>query len=206
MLSRRRWRVITGLHSFSTTSLSLSTMMSTRIVGLGAALRRSAFQPSFGRNQVVLRNVAFKRGVQTESLRPEQAADFLNAQRLKRPSSPHFTIYQPQLTWFASIANRITGVGLTVLLYGFSISYVAAPYLGVPFTSADVVQLVSAAPESLKVAGKLILAAPFTFHSFNGLRHLGWDTGFFLSLKGCYRSGYTVLGATAVTTIALLFV
>lgn len=54
------------------------------------------------------------RGVQTESLRPEQAADFLNAQRLKRPSSPHFTIYQPQLTWFASIANRITGVGLTV--------------------------------------------------------------------------------------------
>lgn len=54
------------------------------------------------------------RGVQTESLRPEQAVDFLNAQRLKRPSSPHFTIYQPQLTWFASIANRITGVGLTV--------------------------------------------------------------------------------------------
>lgn len=38
----------------------------------------------------------------------------LNTQRLARPSSPHFTIYQPQLTWIGSIANRITGVGLSV--------------------------------------------------------------------------------------------
>jgi hypothetical protein len=38
----------------------------------------------------------------------------LNTQRLARPSSPHFTIYQPQLTWIASIANRVTGAGLSL--------------------------------------------------------------------------------------------
>lgn len=52
-------------------------------------------------------------GIQVESV-PAASQDILNAQRLKRPSSPHFTIYQPQITWVASIANRVTGVGLSV--------------------------------------------------------------------------------------------
>ena len=52
--------------------------------------------------------------VQTQSLKPEDGTVILNTQRLARPSSPHFTIYQPQLTWIASIANRVTGVGLSV--------------------------------------------------------------------------------------------
>lgn len=54
------------------------------------------------------------RTVQTQSLKPDDATVILNTQRLKRPSSPHFTIYQPQLTWLGSIANRVTGVGLSV--------------------------------------------------------------------------------------------
>jgi Succinate dehydrogenase/Fumarate reductase transmembrane subunit len=52
--------------------------------------------------------------VQTQSLKPDDGAVILNTQRLARPSSPHFTIYQPQLTWLGSIANRVTGVGLSV--------------------------------------------------------------------------------------------
>ena len=36
------------------------------------------------------------------------------SQRLGRPISPHFTIYQPQLTWYMSIAHRITGAALAV--------------------------------------------------------------------------------------------
>lgn len=54
------------------------------------------------------------RGIQTESLPPSASEGILNAQRLKRPSSPHFTIYQPQLTWLGSIANRVTGAGFSV--------------------------------------------------------------------------------------------
>lgn len=43
--------------------------------------------------------------------------ELLNKQRALRPSSPHFTIYQPQLTWLSSIANRVTGSGLSVGQY-----------------------------------------------------------------------------------------
>ncbi len=85
------------------------------------------------RNQVLLRNAIGKRydclsgyvfvigvfmsfwfrAVQTESLPPSASEGILNKQRLNRPSSPHFTIYQPQLTWIASIANRATGGALS---------------------------------------------------------------------------------------------
>jgi len=125
----------------------------------------------------------------------------LNTQRLARPSSPHFTIYQPQLTWVGSIANRITGVGLSVLLYGFSLAYLVAPST---FSSANIIEFAAGLPEWVKLVEKTVLAAPFAFHSLNGLRHLAWDSGKFLSLKGAYRTGYAVLGATAISTVALV--
>ncbi|KAL5503856.1 hypothetical protein ACEPAH_7927 [Sanghuangporus vaninii] len=181
-------------------------MLSTRFVGLAPALRRTTFASALAaRNHAVLRNAVFKRGIQIEIKPPSQATEVLNSQRLKRPSSPHFTIYQPQLTWVGSIANRITGTGLSVLLYGFTISYVVFPLLGAPFSSVDIVNLVSALPEGIKYAGKTLLAAPFAFHAWNGIRHLAWDSGKFLTLKGSYATGYAVLGATAVTTVALVF-
>ncbi|EJD06471.1 succinate dehydrogenase cytochrome b560 subunit [Fomitiporia mediterranea MF3/22] len=182
----------------------MSTMMSTRFVGLAPALRRATFRSSLARNHALLCNSVFKRGVQIEFQQPAKANDILNSQRLKRPSSPHFTIYQPQLTWYGSIANRITGTALSVLLYGFTISYVVFPLVGAPFSSTDVIQLVSTLPEGVKYAGKALLAAPFAFHSWNGLRHLAWDSGKFLTLKGAYATGYAVLGASAVTTVALV--
>lgn len=49
----------------------------------------------------------------TTPLSQDENLNLLNKQRSVRPSSPHFTIYQPQLTWYGSIANRITGVGLS---------------------------------------------------------------------------------------------
>jgi len=139
-------------------------------------------------------------------MKPEQLANVLNAQRVLRPSSPHFTIYQPQITWVLSIFNRVTGVALSVLLYGFSISYFAFPLVGMPFTGADVVSFVAGMPDAVKIAGKTLLALPFTFHFWNGLRHLSWDTGKLLTIKGCYNSAYFVMGATALSTVGLLFV
>ena len=50
----------------------------------------------------------------TTKITQQQNLDLLNEQRAKRPSSPHFTIYQPQITWYLSIINRITGTGLSV--------------------------------------------------------------------------------------------
>ncbi|KAF9475432.1 succinate dehydrogenase cytochrome b560 subunit [Pholiota conissans] len=177
-------------------------MMSTRALGLGSALRKAAFAPNAVRSQIMMRNIIGKRFIQIQSVTPASGTEILNAQRLKRPSSPHFTIYQPQLTWVASIANRITGAGLSVLLYGFSIAYLIAPGT---FDSAHVVEVVAGLPESVKYAGKTILAAPFAFHSINGLRHLGWDLTKFLSIKSVYGTGYAVLAASAVSTAVLVF-
>jgi len=61
------------------------------------------------------------RTIQTESLPPSANESILNQQRLKRPTSPHLTIYQPQLTWVMSIANRAAGVGLSVRMFIFLI-------------------------------------------------------------------------------------
>lgn len=55
--------------------------------------------------------------IQTQSLPPSAEVDILNKQRLHRPSAPHYTIYQPQLTWVPSIAHRITGSGLSICTY-----------------------------------------------------------------------------------------
>ena len=60
------------------------------------------------------------------------------------------------------------------VLYGFSLAYLVAPGT---FDSAHVVEFVSGLPDAVKYAGKVILAAPFAFHSWNGLRHLSWDMG-----------------------------
>jgi succinate dehydrogenase/fumarate reductase cytochrome b subunit len=109
-----------------------------------------------------------------------------------------------QLTWYLSSANRITGVALSSALYGASLLYLLHPYYPA-IDSAHLVQLVSgqsllpncpgisthAGNESLffcptpkqptelptwaKVSGKFLVALPFTFHSFNGIRHLLWD-------------------------------
>ncbi|KAF9790321.1 hypothetical protein BJ322DRAFT_998807, partial [Thelephora terrestris] len=141
------------------------------------------------------------RGVQIQSLPPSSSQAILNKQRLLRPSSPHFTIYQPQLTWISSIANRFAGVGLSVLMYSYFLAYLASPGT---FDSAHVLEVISGLPEAVKYSAKVILAAPFAFHSFNGIRHLSWDVGKFLTLKSSYQAGYAVLAATAVSTVALV--
>lgn len=176
----------------------------TASVGMNLARAGLGSRNALLANRALLRSVATRRFIQTETISSANEQDLLNSQRLKRPSSPHFTIYQPQLSWVASIAHRMTGVGLGVLLYGFSISYIAAPPFGVPFDGADIVSLVHGLPEWAKMTGKVILAAPFTFHGFNGLRHLSWDVGKFLTVKGAWRSGYTVIAAATISTVALV--
>lgn len=61
-----------------------------------------------------------------------------------------------------------------LVLYGFSIAYLIAPGT---FDSTHVIEAVQTLPESVKYAGKFILAAPFSYHAINGLRHLAWDSG-----------------------------
>jgi len=62
-------------------------------------------------------------------------------------------------------------------------------------------------PVAAKVLAKFTLAMPFTFHSFNGIRHLVWDLGKEFSNKAVIRTGWTVVGISTLSALALaLFV
>ncbi|KAG0267738.1 cytochrome b subunit of succinate dehydrogenase, Sdh3p [Linnemannia exigua] len=124
-------------------------------------------------------------------------------QRKNRPLSPHLTIYQPQITWYMSGFHRFAGGAVATGFYAGAIGYAVAPMVGLGFDAAAITSVIATVPVAAKVAAKFIIAYPFAFHCFNGIRHLIWDTTRFMSIKGVYQTGYTVLGLSAVTSIAL---
>ncbi|WVQ80789.1 succinate dehydrogenase, cytochrome b556 subunit [Cryptococcus sp. DSM 104549] len=165
---------------------------------------RAAARPSMLRASAPGLMLAQRRLASTQPMTPSEGIAFLNSQREHRPTSPHLAIYQPQITWYLSGLNRITGVALSGLLYAGALTYLLHPVFPV-IDSAHLVQIVHDLPVWFKGTAKFILAVPFTFHSFNGVRHLLWDVGKGLTIKGVYRGGYAVLGLTAVSSLYLAF-
>lgn len=140
------------------------------------------------------------RSIVTVKATPAEENSILIAQRKNRPVSPHLQIYEPQITAVLSAFHRITGVGLAVGFYAVTVSFAAGIV-----DSASLVSLFSALPVAAQVLLKALAAFPFTFHAWNGIRHLIWDSGREVNVKGVYRTGYAVLGLTAVSALALLF-
>ncbi|OAD55316.1 Succinate dehydrogenase cytochrome b560 subunit, mitochondrial [Eufriesea mexicana] len=120
--------------------------------------------------------------------------------RLKRPMSPHLTIYQIQLTAFLSITHRTTGMILSgyAVLLGLGTLFIPG---GIPCLIEVITELGLSAP--VLFLGKSLLALPATYHTFNGLRHLAWDIGLFLTIKEVYSTGYVVAALSAISAIAL---
>ncbi|KAI9802373.1 MAG: hypothetical protein M1833_001879 [Piccolia ochrophora] len=146
------------------------------------------------------------RPVATQPTPDATAYSILEQQRLNRPVSPHLSIYQPQITWYASALNRITGSLLSGGFYAFFAAYLAAPLFGWHLESASLAAAFGAWPVLAKVGVKFGVALPFTFHSFNGIRHLVWDTGSEFGNKQVVRTGWTVVGLTFVGAGALAFI
>jgi succinate dehydrogenase / fumarate reductase cytochrome b subunit len=107
--------------------------------------------------------------------------------------------YRPQLTSMLSITHRATGV-----LLGLA---------GAPLLLLWIIA-VSRGPESLEslyaslgsLPGKLLSIAllfSLSFHFFNGIRHLIWDTGRMLKIETAYRAGWTVLILSMASTLSL---
>ena len=61
-------------------------------------------------------------------------------------------------------------------------------------------------PVAVKVALKFGIALPFTFHSWNGIRHLVWDTGRAFANKRVVQSGWAVIGLTVVSSGMLAYI
>lgn len=114
-----------------------------------------------------------------------------------RPLSPHLQIYRWQLTMLLSIAHRATGLALvagTLLLAWWIIAAAAGP---------DAFAAAQAFIGSW--FGRLLLfgwSLSLFFHLAAGIRHLFWDAGYGYEIATAYRSGYAVIAATAVLTLA----
>ena len=114
-----------------------------------------------------------------------------------RPLSPNIQIYRPQLTSVLSIANRITGVVLSVCAVVLVVWLIAAatgpqPYATVQGAIASWI-------------GQIVLFGctfAFFLHLCGGIRHLVWDTGYGFELRSIYASGWAVVAASVVLTVA----
>lgn len=113
-----------------------------------------------------------------------------------RPLSPNIQIYRPQLTSVLSIANRITGVTLSMFAVGLVIWLVAAASGPGPYATAQ--SLVISWPGQIVLFGS---SFAFFLHLCGGIRHLVWDTGHGFALGTIYRSGWLVVIASIVLTI-----
>lgn len=60
-------------------------------------------------------------------------------------------------------------------------------------------------PVALKLSAKMLVALPFTFHSFNGIRHLIWDMGKEFKNSAVIRDGWLVVGISVVSAAWLAF-
>ncbi|KAF2468013.1 cytochrome b560 subunit of succinate dehydrogenase [Lindgomyces ingoldianus] len=174
-------------------------MASQRVFQLG--LRRAAV-PSFSKVQPAGRMVQ-RRLAATQHFGESEGQQILAKQRLRRPVSPHLTIYRPQITWYASSLNRITGVALSGTLYLFGIAYLAAPTLGWHLETPSLVAAVASWPVFVKVGAKLAVSFPFIFHSLNGVRHLVWDVGLGFKNVTVTQTGWAVVGLSVVGSLYL---
>lgn len=94
---------------------------------------------------------------------------------------------------------------LSGAFYVFGFSYLVAPLFGWHLESGTLAAAFGSLPLLAKVGLKYFAALPFTFHSFNGIRHLVWDTGRELSNKQVQVTGWTVVGLSIFTSGILAY-
>lgn len=121
-----------------------------------------------------------------------------SASNKTRPLSPHLQVYKPQISSAMSIFHRITGVGLSLGLPVFVtwlVVLAAGPNLYIKF--ADLFQT---------AFGQILLFGwtwAFFYHFCCGIRHLLWDAGYFLDIKGMRISGWTALTVSSLLTAVI---
>ena len=115
-----------------------------------------------------------------------------------RPLSPHLQVYRPQMTSVMSILHRAAGVVLTT---GTLIMAAWLVSMALGKEAYDVVVMVIGHP-----LGQFVLfgySVALIYHALNGVRHLGWDLGYGLTIPQVYKNGQIVLFLTVVLTMGL---
>ena len=109
------------------------------------------------------------------------------------------TIYALPVAAVSSILNRVTGMALSVGVFGIA----ATSLVGM-----DVIPLVNGLGNSyVGPVAKLAVAFPLVYHYLAGMRHLMWDKSPpLLESKLVTQSSYILFGASSVITLGLAFV
>ena len=107
---------------------------------------------------------------------------------MKKPLSPHLTIYKPQITSVLSISHRISGIFQSFGLFLISL-IILTIYLG-----DNVYSYFEPLFES-KILKLFFIIYTFSlfYHLFNGIRHLLWDLGYGFSISNVTYSGYLTI-------------
>ena len=115
----------------------------------------------------------------------------------ERPLSPHLTIYKPQISSVLSIMHRITGVALyfamLIAAWVFVIDYFGDDYI------KEMTEFLSG---NIWILFVILTSLAMSYHFYNGIRHLFWDSGKFLELKAVKITGIIVVIATIVTALS----
>lgn len=143
------------------------------------------------------------RHTSTPKIAPRPASDQLVAQRRNRPISPHLTVYKWNYVSSASALHRITGSLLSASLYGFATLYLFSPTLGLNLDSTTITAAFGFLPPAVKAAFKFCMAMSFTWHAFNGVKHLVWDTGRLLGKVQSGRASWAVLACSGTVSLGL---
>jgi succinate dehydrogenase / fumarate reductase cytochrome b subunit len=114
-----------------------------------------------------------------------------------RPQSPNIQIYRPQLTSVLSIVNRLTGVALSLAAVGLVVWLIAAA--SGPQAYAVMQRVLASPPGQIVLFG---ITFAFFFHLCGGIRHLAWDAGYGFELGAIYASGWAVVVASFLLTMA----
>lgn len=121
-------------------------------------------------------------------IKSEPSANVSESLQNDRPLSPHLTIYEPQLTWLMSIGHRFTGAGLSAGIYAFGIYYALAQPGHI--TTDLATWIAHDCPAALFYLAKYVFAAPFVFHTLNGIRHLVNGRSLFQNFTDSIDLGY----------------
>ncbi|XP_015706608.1 succinate dehydrogenase cytochrome b560 subunit, mitochondrial isoform X2 [Coturnix japonica] len=117
-----------------------------------------------------------------------------------RPLSPHVSIYKWSLPMAMSITHRGTGVALSLGVSLFSLAALLLPEQFPHYVA--VLKSLSLGP-ALIYSAKFALVFPFSYHTWNGIRHLVWDMGKGFKLTQVEQSGVLVLILTLLSSAGI---
>lgn len=119
-----------------------------------------------------------------------------------RPVSPHVTIYSFPIAALTSIANRVTGIALSIGALGVA----SLELVNGGGSAMALMQDISATGPVVGGVAKFTVAFPLVYHYFGGVRHLAWDNfPEMLTSVDVTQASYALVGGSLVVSAGLAF-